>query len=89
MLKVERHKQFNKDFASFKLSEKHFAKFIVYLATLIQKQPLPSEAHDHELEGEWRGFREFHVSGDLLIIYCYDDDVLKLIRMGSHVQLFG
>jgi mRNA-degrading endonuclease YafQ of YafQ-DinJ toxin-antitoxin module len=40
MLKVERHKQFNKDFASLKLSEKHFAKFIVYLATLIQKQPL-------------------------------------------------
>ncbi|MBD3809120.1 MAG: type II toxin-antitoxin system mRNA interferase toxin, RelE/StbE family [Sulfuricurvum sp.] len=39
--------------------------------------------------GEWRGFREFHVSGDLLIIYCYDDDVLKLIRMGSHTRLFG
>ncbi|MDD5052281.1 MAG: type II toxin-antitoxin system YafQ family toxin [Sulfuricurvum sp.] len=89
MLSVERHKQFHKDIASLKLSEKHFTKFIVYLAALIQNEPLPQEAHDHELEGEWKGFREFHISGDVLIIYRYDDEVLKLIRMGSHAQLFG
>jgi mRNA interferase YafQ len=89
MLSIERHKQFHKDFSTSKLSEKHFAKFIVYLAALIQDKPLPHEAHDHELEGEWKGFREFHISGDLLIIYRRTDDVVNLIRMGSHAQLFG
>lgn len=89
MLSVERHKQFHKDSITVKLSEKHFAKFIVYLAKLLQSELLPPEAHNHELEGEWKGFLEFHISGDLLIIYRIDGDILKLIRIGSHAQLFG
>jgi mRNA interferase YafQ len=89
MLSVERHKQFIKDRASVKLSEKHFSKFVVYLAKLIQNESLPAEAHNYELEGDWKGFLEFHISGDLLIIYRIDGEILKLIRMGSHSQLFG
>ncbi|MGZ8547627.1 MAG: type II toxin-antitoxin system RelE/ParE family toxin [Sulfuricurvum sp.] len=89
MLSVERHKQFIKDSASVKLSEKHFSKFVVYLAKLIQNECLPAEAYNHELDGDWKGFLEFHISGDLLIIYRIDGKILKLIRMGSHSQLFG
>ncbi len=88
MLRIERHKYFVKDMASVKLSEKHFSKFVVYLAKLIQNELLPPEAHNHELEGEWKGFLEFHISGDLLIIYRIDGEILQLIRMGSHAQLF-
>ncbi|MDD5716875.1 MAG: type II toxin-antitoxin system YafQ family toxin [Sulfuricurvum sp.] len=44
---------------------------------------------DHPLIGDYESFREFHISGDLLIIYCIEDEILKLTRIGSHSQLFG
>ena len=31
--------------------------------------PLPPEYLDHELGGDWRGFRECHIGGDFLLIY--------------------
>nr|WP_276951548.1 type II toxin-antitoxin system YafQ family toxin [Helicobacter rodentium] len=50
---------------------------------------MPQEANDHALKGTWLGFREFHIGGDTLVIYkIYDDNTLKLIRLGSHSQLF-
>jgi len=43
---------------------------------------------DHELKGEWSDFRKFHISGDLLVIYQVKDNRVKLVRIGSHSQLF-
>jgi mRNA interferase YafQ len=77
MLSIERHKQFHKDFSTSKLSEKHFAKFIVYLAALIQDKPLPHEAHDHELEGEWKGFESF-ISAEIYSLFI-DEPMMLLI----------
>lgn len=37
---------------------------------------------------EWTDFNDFHVSGDLLVIYQIRDDTVKLVRIGSHSQLF-
>lgn len=89
MLSIERHKQFIKDFSNCKISDKHFTKYILYISKLIEQKELPPEAKDHSLEGEWCDFREFHISGDLLIIYRIDDNILNLVRIGSHSQLFG
>ena len=77
-----------KELRNAKLSDQHFSKYIVYLSKLIEMQPLPKEALDHALKGEYQDCREFHISGDLLIIYFIEDDTLNLIRMGSHSQLF-
>ncbi len=88
MLKVKRHKLFIKDLRNAKLSDQHFAKFILYLSKLIEEKPLPEEALDHALKGEYQDCREFHVSGDLLVIYLIADNTLNLIRIGSHSQLF-
>jgi len=49
---------------------------------------LPAEAKDHRLKGEWDDFREFHISGDLLVIYQIENEVIKLVRLGTHNQLF-
>ena len=89
MLSIERHKQFIKDFSNCKISDKHFTKYILFIAKLIEQQELPPEAKDHSLDGEWSDFREFHISGDLLVIYKVDGNVLSLVRIGSHSQLFG
>ncbi len=51
---------------------------------------LPPEANDHPLLGEWKSFREFHLGGDLLLIYKTDleNNQVVLVRIGSHSQLF-
>jgi len=88
MLKLKRHKEFLKDYKKQHISEQHYAKFILYLSALLQEQPLPPEALDHPLKGEWSDFREFHISGDLIVIYSITNDTLGLQRIGTHSQLF-
>jgi mRNA interferase YafQ len=52
---------------------------------------LPAKYRDHALQGDWKGYRECHIQGDLLLIYKIENDrlVLVLIDIGSHSQLFG
>jgi len=85
---LKQTKTYIKDSKRIKISDKHFTKYIQYLALLIESKELPKEAKDHSLKGEWLDFREFHVSGDLLVIYQIDGTTIKLVRMGSHSQLF-
>jgi mRNA interferase YafQ len=53
------------------------------------KQPGP-RYRDHELSGNWAGYRECHLKPDLLLIYQKStSDVLRLARLGSHSEIFG
>ena len=70
------------------MSNQHYSKYISYLATLLNEENLPVEARDHSLIGEYKDTREFHISGDLLIIYFTTKTELVLIRIGTHSQLF-
>jgi mRNA interferase YafQ len=88
MLKVKRHKLFVKKLRNAKLSDQHFSKYIVYLAKLIEEKALPEEALNHPLKGEYKDCREFHIIGDILVIYFIAEHTLNLIRIGSHSQLF-
>lgn len=89
MLKLKREKSFIKDFAKFDLNDTEFSRLSRYISLLCEGKALPQEANDHALKGTWLGFREFHIGGDTLVIYkIYDDNTLKLIRLGSHSQLF-
>jgi mRNA interferase YafQ len=66
------------------------ADLVPVLAALADDQPLAPKQHDHELSGDWAGYRECHIKPDLLLIYRKPDaDVLGLARLGSHSELFG
>jgi len=43
---------------------------------------------DHGLLGPWKGFRECHLRPDLLLIYEKVNVTLRLVRLGSHSDLF-
>ena len=64
-------------------------KYLKYIALLLEEKQLPAESKDHRLTGEYTGFREFHIGGDLLVIYIVEDDILRLTRIGTHSQLFN
>ncbi len=70
------------------MSNQHYSKYITYLSLLLDEVSLPVEAKDHPLQGQYQDTREFHISGDLLLIYIATATELILIRIGSHSQLF-
>jgi len=52
--------------------------------------PLPEKFRDHALVGDWRGFRECHVTPDWLLVYKKTDNgelLLVLTRLASHSEL--
>ena len=57
---------------------------------LISGKELPQKNRDHSLSGNYKGFRECHISPDWLLIYSRDVTVkiVTLVRTGTHSDLF-
>jgi len=87
-MKLFRTKTFKKEYAKVKMTDIQYVKYLKYLVLLLEENILPPESKDHSLNGNYIGFREFHIGGDLLIIYVIEDDILRLTRIGTHSQLF-
>ena len=66
------------------------ASLMPVLMALAQDRPLEPRLRDHDLSGEWTGYRDCHIRPDLVLIYRKPDpDSLRLARLGSHSELFG
>lgn len=60
------------------------------LVALATDKPLEAKYRDHDLSGDWAGYRECHLKPDLLLIYRKSEPaILRLARLGSHSELFG
>ena len=57
---------------------------------LRQGHTLPAKHRDHELKGNWAGFRECHIQPDWLLIYLVEDDILTLTltNTDTHADVF-
>ena len=60
------------------------------ISLLAENGSLPAEYKEHNLTGDWKGFRECHIRPDWLMIYAIRNEVLTLTlaRTGSHSDLF-
>lgn len=92
MLKIEYQGQFKKDF---KLAVKRgcdITELQKVISLLANEQSLPEKYRDHALTNskEYKDVRECHIQPDWLLIYkIYNESLLlKLIRTGSHSDLF-
>lgn len=57
---------------------------------LVEDKPLADANRDHRLIGEWKHCRDCHLRPDLLLLYRKPNaEVLQLVRLGSHSELFG
>ena len=58
------------------------------LLLLAADRMLSEKYRDHALSGDWADHRDCHIKPDLVLIYRKpDDEVLDLIRLGSHSEL--
>lgn len=57
---------------------------------LANREPLEEKHRDHDLQGDYAGFRECHIQPDWLLVYKVDgtDLILFLSRTGTHSDLF-
>lgn len=57
---------------------------------LAMREKLEEKYKDHELTGDYKGFRECHITPDWLLIYQIMDNELLLVlsRTGTHSDLF-
>ncbi|MBL1278027.1 MAG: type II toxin-antitoxin system YafQ family toxin [Ectothiorhodospiraceae bacterium] len=58
------------------------------LTTLTKGESLAEKYRDHALTGEWNDHRDCHIKPDLVLIYRKpNNEVLQLVRLGSHSEL--
>jgi mRNA interferase YafQ len=91
MRTIERSSKFKKDFKRIakSLGSQTLDKLLTdALELLLNDRPLPTSYKDHELTNA-AGIRDCHLKPDLVLLYERPDDhTLRLIRLGSHSDLF-
>lgn len=81
--------QFKKDLKRYIHKKNVVLKLYSVLKLLETEQPIPAENRPHQLTGIYNGCMECHIESDSLLIWWdKDDDVIKLLRFGSHSELF-
>lgn len=89
MLDVRYSTRFKKDFKACVKRRHDLALLQQVIDTLRIPAALPPKNVDHNLSGNYAGYRECHISPDWLLIYRQDENELLLYRTGTHADLFG
>ncbi|MDR0893151.1 MAG: type II toxin-antitoxin system YafQ family toxin [Mediterranea sp.] len=89
MRKLKLTGQFKKDLKRIQNNPKKIARLEVVLNLLRTNGSLPEEYSPHLLIGNYKGCMECHVGSDLLLIWIDESqELIKLVRLGSHSELF-
>lgn len=90
MLEVKFTSKFKKDYKLIKKRGMNINLLKEIVGKLANNIPLEEKYKDHELTGNYKGFRECHIQPDWLLIYLVEDDklTLTLTRTGTHSDLF-
>jgi addiction module RelE/StbE family toxin len=56
---------------------------------VIPTAPLPKKMKDHVLDGKLKGIRECHLAGDVLLLYTHQEDVVRMLYICQHEDLYG
>ena len=82
-------KRFKKDLAKVVKSNRYKKEDLLNIIEKIANNlPLDHRHLDHNLTGNWEGYRECHIKPDWLLIYRLEPNKLILVRTGSHSDLF-
>ena len=89
MLEVRYSTKFKKDFKTCMKRRCHMERLQQVIDILRIPAPLPPKNSDHNLTGNYSGYRECHIEPDWLLISCQNESELLLYRTGTHADLFG
>ena len=82
--------QYRKDLKRYKNNPAKLAALAEILKKLKNEQPIPAQYRPHLLQGNYKGCMECHVQGDFLLVWMDEEkNIVELVRLGSHSELFG
>ena len=87
---IEYSSKFKKDYKLIKKRGYDLSLLKQVITMLAEGITLPEKYYDHDLKGNYTGYRECHITPDWLLIYKLEKDVLVLgiTRTGTHSDLF-
>lgn len=81
--------QFKKDLKRYKHNNEILDKLEAILRLLESGEPIPAINRPHILSGNYKGYMECHVESDILLIWWdKETGIIKLVRFGTHSELF-
>lgn len=89
MREIGRTARFKRDYKREKKTDEHLDETLLPVVELLMNdEPLPDRLNDHALGGNWKDYRDCHIKPDLVLIYAKTTDCLRLVRIGSHSEIF-
>lgn len=90
MKEIRKTSQFKKDFKRFAKDVEKVKTLMSIVEKLERGEFIPDEFHPHPLKGEWKNYMECHIDDDYLLIWFdKEESIVRLVRLGSHSELFG
>ena len=81
--------QFKKDYKRIQNDLKKKAMLFEVLEMLRNEEIMPAKYQLHQLQGKYKGCMECHLGNDFLLIWFdTEKDIIRLLRLGSHSELF-
>ena len=90
MLTIKYHTSFKRDYKRIVKRGYDVSLLEKVIEILANEEELPEKYKDHNLSGDYKGFRECHILPDWLLIYKIENNrlILALSRTGSHSDIF-
>ena len=87
--KVDFTTAFSKDLKRIKKRGYNLSLINEIVTQLADGKPLPEKCKDHPLTGNWKGFRDCHITPDWVLVYrIYNNKLLLVLtRTGTHSDL--
>ena len=81
---------FKKSFKKYKHKEKVAARLSKCVTIFEEWKQLPASYRNHKLLWAYKGFSEFHLFPDVLVLYEVDHEkrIVTFLKIGSHSDLF-
>ena len=89
MLKILQEKHFKKDIKKFKNNTRIKQLLNDVIIKLVNGNILEEKYKNHQLKGQWYPSFDCHIMPDLILVYQLTDTELRLVRLGSHSELFN
>ena len=90
MKKIFPSSQYKKDYKRYRNQPKKLTALGEVIDMLANEEPIPADYFPHMLHGQYKGCMECHIQGDFLLIWFDEvNDIVELVRLGTHSELFG
>ena len=82
--------QYKKDFKRYRNHPQKLKALGEVIDMLAQDKSIPADYYPHMLKGQYKGCMECHIQDDFLLIWIDEKhDIVELVRLGTHSELFG